>query len=94
MPETETGYSDASEVAVDPTGQYVLVSNRYTDSMAVYRIDPLTGYLRTAGFTPALAKLPASSALARTGIVMLLMKTAIRSWSLHLTPAREGLRPR
>lgn len=58
VPETETGYSDASEVAVDPTGQYVLVSNRYTDSMAVYRIDPLTGYLRTAGFTPCLGKTP------------------------------------
>ena len=49
MPETVTGYSDASEVMVDPSGKFVLVSNRYTDSIAVYRIDPLTGYMRNVG---------------------------------------------
>ena len=58
VPETVTGYSDASEVMVDPTGQYVLVSNRYTDSMAIYRIDPVTGYLKTTGFAPCLGKTP------------------------------------
>lgn len=58
VPETVTGYSDASEVAVDPSGRFVLVSNRYTDSIAVYRIDPLTGYLRTNGFFSCLGKTP------------------------------------
>ena len=58
VPETVTGYSDASEVMIDPTGEWVLVSNRYTDSMAVYRIDPFTGYLRTTGFFPCLGKTP------------------------------------
>lgn len=58
VPETETGYSDASEVMVDPSGQWVLVSNRYTDSMAVYSIEPETGYLRTHAFTPCLGKTP------------------------------------
>ena len=58
VPETVTGYSDASEVMVDPSGRYVLVSNRYTDSMAVYRIDPVTGYLKNTGFFPCLGKTP------------------------------------
>ena len=58
VPETVTGYSDASEVSVDPTGQWVLVSNRYTDILSVYRIDPLTGYLRATGFYPCLGKTP------------------------------------
>ena len=58
VPETVTGYSDASEVSVDPTGQWVLVSNRYTDILSVYRIDPLTGYLRVTGFYPCLGKTP------------------------------------
>ena len=58
VPETVTGYSDASEVMVDPSGKWVLVSNRYTDSMAVYRIDPLTGYLKTTGFFPCLGRTP------------------------------------
>lgn len=58
VPETETGYSDASEVVVDPSGKFVLVSNRYTDSIAVYRIDPVTGYMRNTGFYPCLGKTP------------------------------------
>ena len=58
VPETVTAYSDASEVMVDPSGQWVLVSNRYTDSMAVYHIDSLTGYLKTTGFFPCLGKTP------------------------------------
>lgn len=58
VPETVTSYSDASEVAVDPSGRFVLVSNRYTDSMAVYRIDPVTGYLKNIGFFPCLGKTP------------------------------------
>lgn len=58
VPETETGYSDASEVMIDPSGRYVLVSNRYTDSIAVYRIDRMTGYLKSVGFYPCLGKTP------------------------------------
>ncbi len=58
VPETVTGYSDASEVMIDPSGKYVLVSNRYTDSIAVYRIDPVTGYLKNTGFFPCLGKTP------------------------------------
>jgi 6-phosphogluconolactonase len=58
VPETVTGYSDASEVMIDPSGKYVLVSNRYTDSIAVYRIDPMTGYIKNTGFFPCLGKTP------------------------------------
>ena len=67
VPETVTGYSDASEVMVDPSGRWVLVSNRYTDSIAVYRIDPVTGYLRTAGFYPCLGKTPRFFSFAPNG---------------------------
>lgn len=58
VPEFETGYSDASEVMVDPSGEFVVVSNRYTDSMAVYRIDQHTGYLKNVGFYSCLGKTP------------------------------------
>lgn len=67
VPETITGYSDASEVMIDPSGQYVLVSNRYTDSIAVYRIDPLTGYLKSTGFFPCLGKTPRFFCFAENG---------------------------
>lgn len=58
VPETELRYSDASEVMIDPTGNYVVVSNRYTDTLAIYTIDPQTGFLRIHGFTPCLCKTP------------------------------------
>lgn len=58
VPETITSYSDASEIMIDPSGEYVLVSNRYTDNMAIYRINPHTGYLHTVGFAPCLGKTP------------------------------------
>ncbi len=58
VPETVTSYSDASEVMIDPSGQFVLVSNRYTDLLAIYRIDPFTGALKNVGFSPALGKTP------------------------------------
>lgn len=58
VPETVTSYSDASEVMVSPDGGHVLVSNRYTDSLSVYRIDPFTGYLKNTGFFPCLGKTP------------------------------------
>ena len=43
---------------IDPSGNYAVVSNRYTDTMAVFAIDPNTGYLRIHGFTPCLCKTP------------------------------------
>ena len=58
LPETETGHSDAGEVMLDPSGRYVVVSNRYADIMAIYTIEPETGYLHTHGFTSCLGKTP------------------------------------
>ena len=58
LPETVLSPCDASEVMVDPSGEYVLVSNRYADSMAVYHIDQHTGYLRRTGYTDCLGKTP------------------------------------
>lgn len=58
LPDTVTEYSDASEVMVDPSGKFIVVSNRYTDIMAIYTIEPETGYLHTHGFTSCLGKTP------------------------------------
>lgn len=58
VPETITGYSDASEVMLDPTGEYVLVSNRYTDLISIYHIEPQTGYLHMTSSSPCLGKTP------------------------------------
>ena len=58
VPETETRYSDAGEVMIDPSGKFVLVSNRYTDTIAIFSIEPETGYLHIHNFTDCLCKTP------------------------------------
>jgi len=58
LPDTETRYSDASEVMIDPSGRFVLASNRYTDTMAIYTIEPNTGYLRIHDIVPCLCRTP------------------------------------
>lgn len=58
LPETETGQSEAAEIMIAPGGRYVLVSNRTTDTIAVFHIDSRTGYLRLCRHYPAMGRTP------------------------------------
>lgn len=93
VPETVLEYSDASGIAVDPTGEYVLVSNRYTDSMAVYRIDPRTGYLRTIGFTPCLGRTPRFFCFGPNGKCYVANEDSDTIVEFNLDPATGALTP-
>jgi 6-phosphogluconolactonase (cycloisomerase 2 family) len=58
LPDTFTGSSRASEIAVSPDGRFVYASNRGYDSVAVFAADPSSGRLspitwqKTDGKTP------------------------------------------
>lgn len=58
LPSTYTMTNTAAEVAVHPNGQFVFGSNRGHDSIATWRVDPITGLLTfvahtaTGGATP------------------------------------------
>jgi 6-phosphogluconolactonase (cycloisomerase 2 family) len=58
LPDTFTGNSRASEIAVDRTGRFVYASNRGFDSIAVFRIDPATGHLAFVDAEPTLGRTP------------------------------------
>lgn len=57
-----SGYSTA-EVAVDPTGQFVYVSNRGHDSIASFAIDQNTGRITAVGHTSTMGRTPRNFAI-------------------------------
>lgn len=58
LPDTYTGEGQASAAVVDPTGRIVVGSNRIHESLVLYRINQMTGYLHTIGFFPVYGKTP------------------------------------
>lgn len=68
LPCTFTGEADASEIMIDPTNSYVVVSNRFADIMAVYRIDEFTGYLQNVWFCDSIAAKPRFCCFAPNGM--------------------------
>lgn len=58
LPTGFTGNNRASEITIDAKGQYLYASNRGADNLAVYQVDPTTGKLCIAGFSPTRGKTP------------------------------------
>ncbi|MBV6307342.1 lactonase family protein [Candidimonas humi] len=58
LPQSYTGNSRASGIVVDPAGRFLYASNRGLDSIAVYAIDPDSGWLDFQGVHDALGKTP------------------------------------
>lgn len=58
LPETYTGEGQSSAVLVDKSGKWVIESTRIHESLSIFRINPLTGYLtrvetmKVPGLTP------------------------------------------
>ena len=48
----------ASGIDITKDGKYLYVSNRGHDSIALYRVDPLSGKLQPAGFVPTMGDFP------------------------------------
>lgn len=68
LPATYCGDGQAGGIVVDPSGQYVLSSNRTHDSIAVFHINAHTGYLTPIGHTPTLGKTPRFITFAPNGL--------------------------
>lgn len=70
LPESFTGNSRASEIAVSADGRFVYASNRGYDSVAVLSVDPANGWLTAVDFAPSEGKTPRFFALDPTGRYM------------------------
>lgn len=59
LPEgTSADSCTAAEIAIHPSGKFLLSSNRGYDSLACYAIDPVNGTLHLVGITPLAVKTP------------------------------------
>lgn len=58
LPETFTGESKAGAIDISKNGKYVLVTNRFHDSVAVFNADKNTGYLKFMYTVPCGGEIP------------------------------------
>jgi 6-phosphogluconolactonase len=58
IPESFTGNSRASEIAISDDGRFVYASTRGSDSIAVYAVDATSGHLRAIGWAPGMGTTP------------------------------------
>lgn len=70
LPESFTGNSRASEIAVSADGRFVYASNRGFDSVAVLAVNPANGWLTAVEFAVSDGKTPRFFALDPTGQYM------------------------
>lgn len=70
LPETFTGNSRAAELQIDAQGRFLYASNRGDDSVAVFRIDPVTGGLKFIEAVPTQGRTPRFVALSPDGRFM------------------------
>ena len=58
LPDSVTGNSRASEIAVSPDGRFVYASNRGYDSIAIFSVDAENGQLTSAGWQASEGRTP------------------------------------
>ena len=58
LPPDFTGNSTGAEILVSASGRFVYCSNRGHDSVAAFAVDPQSGLLKSAGWTPTQGKNP------------------------------------
>ena len=71
LPADFSGTSYTAEIEVHPSGQFLYVSNRGDDSIAMFGIDQQTGALNFTGTTSTLGKWPRNFAIAPDGKFLL-----------------------
>jgi 6-phosphogluconolactonase len=67
LPDSHTGVNTTAEIAVDPTGRFLYVSNRGHDSIGAFAIDPANGRLAPVGWEPTRGRRPRFFALDPAG---------------------------
>lgn len=71
LPEGSHGESSAADIQMSPAGTHVYASNRGHDSIAIFRIDPLSGRLDCVGVEPTRGGTPRSFGIDPSGHFLL-----------------------
>jgi 6-phosphogluconolactonase len=99
LPDSFTGNSRASEIAVSPDGQSLYVSNRGYDSITIFRIDAATGRLAFLEAVPSQGKTPRFFAISPDGRFMYVLnedsdsivRFSVETTTGHLAPTQPAV---
>jgi 6-phosphogluconolactonase len=67
LPKGFAGQNDDAEIEIDPSGKFLYASNRGSDTVTVFAIDPRKGTLTPLESTPTQGKVPRSFEIDQTG---------------------------
>ena len=67
LPKDFTGQNDDAEIQMHPSGKFLYASNRGSDTIAVFAIDPSKGTLTPVDYAPTQGKIPRSFEIDPTG---------------------------
>jgi 6-phosphogluconolactonase len=71
LPKDFRGENDDAEIQMHPSGKFLYASNRGSDTIAVFAIDPSKGTLTPVEYTPTQGKIPRSFEIDPTGTFLL-----------------------
>jgi 6-phosphogluconolactonase len=71
LPADFSGTSNCAEIVVHPNGRILYGSNRGHDSLAVFGVDPQTGWLTPAGWEPTQGRTPRNFNIDPSGTLLL-----------------------
>jgi 6-phosphogluconolactonase len=99
LPKDFSGHNDDAEIEISPSGKFLYASNRGSDSIAVFAIDPGKGTLIPVENTPTQGKIPRSFEIDPTGQLFVaanqksdnIVLFRIDAKTGHLTPTGQVL---
>jgi 6-phosphogluconolactonase len=99
LPADFTGKDNSAEIEVDRSGRFLYASNRGSDSITVFAIDPVKGTLKPVQVAPTLGKIPRNFALDPGGKYLLaanqnsgkIVAFAVHPTNGQLTPTGQVL---
>ncbi len=99
LPADFKGKSTAAEIALSPSGKFLYGSNRGSDSIAVFSVDPAKGTLKVVEFDPTMGKTPRDFVIAPSGRFLLaanqdsgnIVVYRVNQASGHLTPTGDKI---
>lgn len=94
IPQGSTGRNETAEITVHPSGKFLYASNRGHDTIALFRIDPATGKLTSAGDFSVEGKEPRHFAIDSTGSYLLAAdQLSDKIVAFHIDPVTGALTP-
>lgn len=90
LPAEFTGARSAAEIAVHPNGRFLYTSNRGHDSIAIFDIDPRTGWIRSGRWVSTRGKTPRHFAIDPSAAFLFAVNQESNNLSIYRMDPKTG----